>query len=51
MLMRYFEQRLTFLFTGGYTTPKYDMIWHRGTLILKLQAVFAGFVFNLGKAL
>ena len=51
MLMRYFKQRLTLLFTGGYTAPKYDMIWHRGTLILKLQAVFAGFVFNLGKAL
>lgn len=51
MLMRYFKQRLTFLFSEGYTTPKYDTIWHGGTLILKLQAVFAGFVFNLGKAL
>lgn len=46
MLMRHFKQRLTFLFTEGYSTPKYDGEWHGGTLILKLQTVF---VFNLGK--
>lgn len=51
MLMRHFKQRLTFLCTECYTTAKYDTVWHGGTLILKLQGVFAGFVFNLGKAL
>lgn len=30
MLMRHFKQRLTFLFTEGYFTPKCDMIWHGG---------------------
>ena len=42
-------QRLTFLFTGGYTTPKYNMIWHGGTLILKLQAVLPVLFSTLGR--
>lgn len=51
ILMRHFKQRLTFLFTECYTPPKYDMIRHGGTLILKLQGVFVGFVFTLVMAL
>lgn len=46
MLMRYFKQRLTFLFTEGYTTPKYDTIWHGGDTDIKASGCFCQLCFQ-----